>query len=150
MRQSVNRNATFVAAVVLCLVAVGVFAAQMKQPEMTSIKGSVVDMTCASKGHAMMGEWVNAKDDHMMEGGKMQRGCGTMCLKGSQPAGLFDGSTVTAVFACNPALTLADYSGKQVEVQGYWAGEKSIQMFVPMKIREGSGSWQDVECATMH
>jgi hypothetical protein len=147
MRQSLLRTSIVIA---LCLIAGALYATQMKQPEMKTINGSIVDMTCASKGHAMMGKWMNAKDDHMMEDGKMQKGCGTMCLKGSQPAGLFDGKTVSAVFACNPALTLADYSGKQVEVQGFWAGEKSVQTFIPMKIREGSGSWQDVQCATMH
>lgn len=146
MRQSL----TVFAVIAICLLAGALYATQMNQPEMKTIEGSVVDMTCASKGHAMMGKWMNAKDDHMMEGGKMQEGCGTMCLKGSQPAGLFDGSTVTAVFACNPALTLANYSGKQVEVQGFWAGEKTVQTFVPMKIREGSGEWTDVQCATMH
>jgi len=139
-----------VAVAAMCLVAAGLYAMQMKQPEMTTIEGSVVDMTCASKGHAMMGKWMNAKDDHMMPDGKTQKGCGTMCLKGAQPAALFDGSTVTAVFACNPSHTLADYSGKQVEVQGFWAGEKAVQTFVPMKIRAGAGAWQDVQCATMH
>ena len=150
MRQSLIRKSTVVAVVAICLIAGGLYAAQMNKPEMKTIKGSVIDLTCASKGHAMMGKWGNAKDDHMMEDGNMQAGCGTMCLKGSQPAGLFDGKTVSAVFACNPALSLAAYSGKQVEVQGFWAGDKSVQTFIPMKIREGSSSWQDVQCATMH
>ena len=131
-----------------CLVA-GVATAQMMEPKMSTIKGSVVDMTCASKGHAMMGKWVNAKDDHMMPDG-VKKGCGTMCLQGSQPAGLFDGKTISAVFACNPAATLSVYSGKQVEVQGFWAGSDAVKTFVPMKIREGSGSWADVKCDTMH
>ena len=150
MRQSLIRKSTVVAVVAICLIAGGLYATQMNKPEMKTIKGSVIDLTCASKGHAMMGKWGNAKDDHMMEDGTMQKGCGTMCLKGSQPAGLFDGTTVSAVFACNPAHSLAAYSGKQVEVQGFWAGDKSVQTFIPMKIREGSGSWQDVQCATMH
>ncbi len=147
-----KRSRTLTIATILaisCLIAGAVFATQMT-PDMKTIKGSVIDLTCASKGHAMMGNWMNAKDDHMMEGGKEQKGCGTMCLKGAQPAGLFDGKTVNAVFACNPSATLSAYSGKQVEVQGFWAGEKSVQTFVPMKIREGSGTWKDVQCATMH
>lgn len=151
MRQSLLHRPSSVVLIVIVLLAAGsVFAAQMNQPEMSTIKGSVIDLTCASKGHAMMGNWMNAKDDHMMEDGKMQKGCGTMCLKGLQPAGLFDGKTVSAVFACNPAATLSGFSGKQVEVQGFWAGDESVKTFVPMKIREGSDSWQDVQCVTMH
>lgn len=151
MRQSLLRAPTVVAVVAICLMAASVYAQMMKEPEMKTIKGSVIDMTCASKGHAMSGMWGNAKDDHMMADGKMQKGCGTMCLKGlNQPAGLFDGKTVSAVFACNPSLTLAEYSGKQVEVQGFWAGEDSVKTFVPAQIREGSGAWKPVACSTMH
>ncbi len=123
---------------------------QMKQPEMRTIKGTVIDLTCASKGHAMMGMWANAKDDHMMEDGKLQKGCGAMCLGSGQPAGLFDGKTVTAVFACNPAMSLASLSGKDVEVQGFWAGGKDVKTFVPTKVREGARAWADVTCAEMH
>jgi len=150
MRQSLRNKPILVAAVALCLVVAGLASAQMMKPKMTTIKGSVIDMTCASKGYAMSHKWMNAKDDHMMPDGKMQKGCGTMCLKGGQPAGLFNGKTVTAVFACNPTATLSAYSGKQVEVQGFWAGEDSVKTFVPAKIREGSGAWKDVDCATMH
>ncbi len=150
MRQSRTKNAMFFAVVAICLMIAGVVTAQMMEPKMTTIKGSVIDMTCASKGHAMSGKWMNAKDDHMMPEEGVKKGCGTMCLKGSQPAGLFDGKTVTAVFACNPAATLSAYSGKQVEVQGFWAGDDSVKTFVPAKIREGSGAWKDVQCATMH
>jgi hypothetical protein len=150
MRQSLLRTSTVVAVLAICLTAAGLYA-QMNKPEMKTIKGSVIDMTCASKGHAMSGMWANAKDDHMMPDGEMKKGCGTMCLKGfNQPAGLFDGKTVTAVFACNPALTLAEYSGKQVEVQGFWAGEDTVKTFVPAQIREGSGAWKPVSCSTMH
>lgn len=150
MRQSGTRKATLFAVMAICLMIAGVVTAQMMEPKMSTIKGSVIDMTCASKGHAMSGKWMNAKDDHMMPEEGMKSGCGTMCLKGSQPAGLFDGKTVSAVFACNPAATLSAYSGKQVEVQGFWAGDDSVKTFVPAKIREGSGAWKDVQCATMH
>ncbi len=150
MRQSLSRKTKVFAVVGICLMIAGVVTAQMMEPKMTTIKGSIVDMTCASKGHAMMGKWMNAKDDHMMPDGENKKGCGTMCLKGSQPAGLFDGKTVTAVFACNPAATLSAYSGKQVEVQGFWAGNDAVKTFVPAKIREGSGSWKEVQCAAMH
>ena len=149
MRQSLSRKTKVFAVVGICLMIAGVVTAQMMEPKMTTIKGSIVDLTCASKGHATMGKWMNAKDDHMTpEGAK--KGCGTMCLKGSQPAGLFDGKTVTAVFACNPAATLSAYSAKQVEVQGFWSGDDTLKSFVPAKIREGSGAWKEVQCTTMH
>ncbi|MFQ5789280.1 MAG: hypothetical protein ACE5JI_02275 [Acidobacteriota bacterium] len=125
--------------------------AQMKQPRMVTLKGSIIDLTCASKAQAMTGMWANAKEDHMMPDGKTNKGCATMCLKGGQPAALFDGSQITAVFACNPRATLADYATQQVEVQGFWAGDgKEVKTFVPQKIRAGSGAWSDVDCATMH
>jgi hypothetical protein len=122
---------------------------QMKQPEMKTIKGTVIDLTCASKGHAMTGMWANSKDDHMMEDGTMTKGCGAMCLGSGQPAGLFDGKTVSAVFACNPAMSLSALSGKDVEVQGFWAGG-SVKTFVPVKVRQGAGDWADVKCSEMH
>jgi hypothetical protein len=150
MRKPFVPRTVFVAVVTVSLVVAAVTAAQMNEPEMTTIEGSVVDMTCASKGHAMMGTWVNAKDDHMMPEG-MKKACGTMCLRGLQPAGLFDGETITAVFACNSRATLSNYSGKQVEVQGFWAGEDTVKTFVPTMIRNaGSGEWEEVQCANMH
>ncbi|MDA2928172.1 hypothetical protein MYX78_13260 [Acidobacteria bacterium AH-259-G07] len=125
--------------------------AQMKKPKMVTVSGTIIDLTCASKGHAMMDNWYNAKnDDHMTPMGKKES-CAVMCLKGGQPAALFSGNKITAVFSCNPRATLADYAAKRVEVQGFWAGDgKDVKAFVPMKIRSGSGTWQDVDCETMH
>lgn len=140
----------FIAATCLLGMVAGV-QAQMNEPEKVTLKGSVIDLTCASKGFAMSGKWVNAEEDHMMPDGKTQPSCATMCLRGGQPAALFDGNGITAVFACNPRATLANYASQEVEVQGYWAGDgKDVNTFVPLKIRAGSGSWQDVNCATMH
>jgi hypothetical protein len=87
----------------------------------------------------------------MMADGNVQKSCATMCLQGGQPAALFASNRVTAVLACNPRPTLAKYAAQNVEVQGFWAGDgRDVKPFVPMKIRAGSGSWQDVDCATMH
>ena len=125
--------------------------AQMGQPDMVSLKGTLIDLTCAAKGNAMMNSWGNTKQDHMMADGNMQKSCATMCLQGGQPAALFASNQVTAVLACNPRPTLSKYAAQNVEVQGFWAGSGSdVKPFVPMKIRAGSGSWQDVDCATMH
>ena len=131
------------------VVAFGV-SAQM-QPKMATVKGTVIDMTCSSKAYAMGMKWAATKEDHMLENGKMQPGCATMCLKGGQPAALFNGTTITAVLACDPKQSLAAYSSKEVELQGYWAGDgKEVKTFVPAKIRAGSGAWSDVACAEIH
>jgi hypothetical protein len=125
--------------------------AQMGQPDTVSLKGTLIDLTCAAKGNAMMNSWGNTKQDHMMPDGNVMKSCATMCLQGGQPAALFAGNQVTAVLACNPRNTLAKYAAQNVEVQGFWAGAGSdVRPFVPTKIRAGSGSWQDVDCATMH
>ena len=124
--------------------------AQMKQPKMVTLSGRVIDLTCASKGNAMMDNWRNVEDNHMMPDGEM-KSCATMCLKGGQPAALFSGGQIAAVFSCNPQATLSNYAAKSVEVQGHWAGTGSdVKPFVPMKIRSRGGAWEDVNCATMH
>ena len=125
--------------------------AQMGQPDTVSLKGTLIDLTCAAKGNAMMNSWGNTKQDHMMADGNVMKSCATMCLQGGQPAALFAGNQITAVLACNPRNTLAQYAAQDVEVQGFWAGSGSdVKPFVPMKIRTGSGSWQEVDCANMH
>lgn len=125
-------------------------SAQM-QPKMATIRGSIVDLTCASKGYAMGMKWANTKEDHMMEGGKTQKDCATMCLKGGQPAAVFSGTTLTAVLACDPRPTLAGHASDQVELQGFWAGDnQDVKTFVPQKIRAGAGAWNNVTCAEMH
>lgn len=121
------------------------------QPKMATIRGTVVDLTCSSKAYAMGMKWANTKEDHMVEGGKMQKECATMCLKSGQPAALFSGSTLTAVFSCDPRQSLAGYASQQVEVQGFWAGDgNDVKAFVPTKIRAGAGTWNDVACAEQH
>jgi len=126
---------------------------EMKKPKMETISGKVIDMTCAAKGHAMMGNWHNAENnDHMTPDGKKPN-CAEMCLKGGQPAALFANDKIKAVFACNPRATLADYAAKEVDVQGFYATNKKdgANTFIPQKIRAaGGGSWTDVDCATMH
>ena len=113
-----NNNGALVSTFVLFLVIsfVGVdLQAQMGQPEMITLSGRVIDLTCASKGNAMMNNWRNVEDDHMMATGEM-KSCATMCLKGGQPAALFSGGEITAVFSCNPQATLSNYAAQSVEV----------------------------------
>ena len=135
-------------ALAVCICFVALSLGQMKKPTMATLKGTLIDLTCSAKGNAMMGSWGNAENnDHMTMDGKKAE-CATMCLTGGQPAGLFSNGKITAVFACNPRATLSKFAAQNVEVQGFWAGGEAA--FVPAKIRSGSGSWQDVDCATMH
>ncbi len=129
------------------------FSLGAAQPEPATLKGRVIDLTCAAKGHAMMGSWHNAEhNDHMSPEGKKPN-CAEMCLRGGQPAALFADGQIVAVFACNPRATLADFAAQEVEVRGFWAAQEKegLPTFVPQKIRKaGAGRWQDVDCATMH
>lgn len=127
-------------------------SAQMGAPAKETLKGKVIDLTCASKAKATMDSWTNAdNDEHMTPEGK-KPGCATMCLKGGQPAALFAGGKVVAALACNPRATLADYAAKDVELEGFWGGSKKddARSFIPEKIRTPGGEWQTVDCATMH
>jgi len=126
-----------------------------QQPQTETVSGLLIDLTCAAKGRALMGKWTNAKSEHHMTMEGRKPNCAAMCLKGGQPAALFDAEseTIKAVFACNPRATLADFAADEVEVQGFWAAgqEDGLNTFVPKKIRtSGSTSWVDVDCATMH
>lgn len=86
-----------------------------------------------------------------MPDGKVNPGCAAMCLKSGQPGGLFANGKIAAVFACSGGPTLSQYAAKKVELQGFWAGDgKDVKTFVPTKIREGAGAWQEVVCAEMH
>ncbi len=77
--------------------------AQMEQlPERVMVRGTVIDLNCASTGKALMGSWKNTELDHMMPDGTIQKNCLEMCLKGGQPAALFSRGQITAVLACNP------------------------------------------------
>lgn len=140
-------------AVALVLVAgAGMAGAQMQKPDSAVISGTLIDMTCAAKGKALMDSWVNAEnDDHMTPEGK-KAACATMCLKGGQPAGVFKDGGIAAVLACNPRATLADYAAQDVELKGFWAGSSgdAARTFVPQQIRPAGGDWQEVDCATMH
>lgn len=147
------RNKTIWVLVLMVLAAAGAGYAEMMKPDMVTLSGTVIDMTCSAKGRALSGKWYNAEhDDHMTPDGK-KTACATMCLKGGQPAGLFDGDKITAIFGCNPRATLADYAAKDVQVMGFWGGSAADtgKTFIPMKIRaDGDSSWQQVDCATMH
>ena len=150
-----SKRGLVMAAVALTVLAVSFFgtdvAAQMGQPETVSLRGTLIDLSCAAKGNAMMNSWDNTGQDHMMPDGNVQKSCATMCLMGGQPAALFADNQITAVLACNPRATLAAYAAQSVELQGFWAGAGSdVKPFVPTRIRSGSGAWEDVDCATMN
>lgn len=150
-KETIHYLCCAVAAASMAVLMVGHGWAQMQEPKMVTLQGTVVDLTCASKGKAMANSWMNTEQDHMMPDGSVQKSCATMCLMGGQPAALFSNGNVAAVFACNPRATLAKFAAQTVEVQGFWAGEgRDNKPFVPMKIRAGSGDWEDVDCATMH
>lgn len=140
------------ALVAMVAVAAGSQAQEMAKPEMVTVSGKLVDVSCAAKGRAMMGTWDNVGQDHMTEEG-YQEACATMCLEMGQPAGLFADDKLEAVFACNPRATLVDFAAKDVEVRGFWAGgpNDGARTFAPMQIREtGSRDWKQVECAEIH
>ena len=143
-------NSSLIAVLALLLGSVTAYAA-MGKPKTVKVEGKIIDITCSAKGKVMMGNWHNAEnEDHMTPDGE-KKACATMCLKGGQPAGLFNGDDIAAVLACNPRGTLADYAAEDVQLQGFWAGGAGTKTFVPTKIRkQGSGKWQAVNCATMH
>ena len=141
--------------------------ARTDQPQTIAVKGWLVDLTCAVKGHIMTGAWNNIGGDHMMADGNIQELCATLCLKGGQPAALFSDDKITAVLACNPGGSgssrsfLARFVAMEVEVQGYWAdGIAETGIFVPSRIRRGilrardrygsGGGWRDLDCGTAH
>jgi hypothetical protein len=143
-----RKRVLFVAALAVATVTVAVATGAVAAPKKATVSGTVIDVTCASKAKAMMDSWANTKNDHMMPGGKTAPGCATMCLKGGQPAALFDGEKISAVFACNPRATLANFAAQEVDVQGFWGPNNT---FVPEQIRaKGSADWSAVDCATMH
>ena len=121
------------------------------------VSGRVMDLTCGVTGYASMGSWTNAANNsHITVAGKVPD-CAVQCLKGGQPAALFDSKRkkILAVFACNPRRTLAEFAAREdVEVEGYWSSRASkdgLATFVPTQIREkGTKPWTVVDCATMH
>lgn len=132
----------------------GIASAQdMKKPEMVTVTGKLVDLSCAAKGAVMMGNDSNAENDaHMTPNGKMEN-CATMCLKGGQPAGVYSNGKLTATLLANASLNLYKFAAKDVEIEGWWAGKKKddTKTFVPAKIRlAGSSDWTEVQTAQMH
>ncbi len=143
--------------------------AQENDPQTVTLKGRIIDLTCAVKGKVAMGSWNNIAEDHMMADGNLQKSCATMCLMGGQPAALFSDNKITAVFACNPrgtgtaphqGYTLAGNVAQDSELQGYWVdGKAETGLFVPLKIRRailtaerryGSGGWLELDCGPIH
>ena len=142
--------------------------AQTELPERVMVRGTVIDLSCASTGKALTGSWENTGLDHMMADGTIQKNCLEMCLKGGQPAALFSRGEITAVLACNPRgggdiqrgsqhgnpHNLVKYAGAPVEVEGFWADENT-KLLVPVRIRRSiihvesyfsRGGWHPVDC----
>ncbi len=146
------RLAALAAALSLSLLA-AVSWAQAGRPQLVTVSGLIVDVTCAVKHKAMTDSWHNAENNkHKTEEG-VKPACAEMCLRGGQPAGLYANGRIEAGLACNPRMTLADYAAQEVELQGYWGGGKYDRMrtFIPQKIRKkGEGEWKTVNCLTMH
>ena len=129
------------------LLVLGLAVSASAAPKEATISGTVIDLSCASKAKANMDSWANTKNDHMMPGGKTAASCAAMCLKNGQPAALFDGKKISAVFACAGEHTLSGFAGKDVEVKGYWGPNMT---FVPAQIKASGASWQEVQCSAMH
>ena len=126
---------------------------KMSKPETATISGKLIDMSCAAKGQALMGSDHNAVNDkHMTPTGEVEQ-CATMCLRGGQPAGIYNNGKITATLLANPSLNLYKFAAKDVDVQGFWAGKSKdrVATFMPAKIRlKGTSEWTDVQAAQMH
>ncbi len=141
---------------------------QEERSQTVTLKGRIVDLTCAVQGKIMTGTWNNIAADHMMADGNIQKGCMAMCLMGGQPAALLSDDKIVAIFACNPRSSggeeafyyLARYGAQPLEIEGYWAdGGPASKVLVPLRVRRGvlgvlsrvreGGGWRDLDCATM-
>ena len=118
-----------------------------------TISGKLIDLTCAAKGMVKMGSDFNAlNNDHKTPKG-LKAGCAEMCLKSGQPAGVYNNGKIIATLLANASINLYEWAAKDVEIQGYWAGEKDdkVKTFVPAKIRvKGTEEWTEVQTAQMH
>ena len=151
-----NRGLTYLVVGVAALMLTSMAHAQEKKmgkPETVTVSGKLVDLSCAAKGQAMMGSDRNALNDtHMTPKGEIAS-CATMCLKGGQPAGIYSDGKITATLLANASLNLYKFAAKDVDVQGFWAGngKNEVATFFPQKIRlQGTSEWTDVQTAQMH
>ena len=151
-----NRTFTFLVAGVAALMLTSMAHAQdkkMGKPETVTISGKLIDMSCAAKGQAMMGSDRNALNDtHMTPKGEVAS-CATMCLKGGQPAGIYSDGKITATLLANASVNLYKFAAKDVDVQGFWAGndKNTVATFMPEKIRlQGTKEWTEVQTRQMH
>ncbi len=147
------RMVAVTAALLAMFAMVGTSQAEMKGPETVVISGKLVDMSCAAKGQKLMGNNHNAENDtHMTPKGEMES-CATMCLKGGQPAGIYSDGELKASLLANASINLYKFAAKDVEVEGFWAGNRKndVKTFFPAKIRlQGTEEWTDVIAAEMH
>ena len=100
-----------------------------------------------------MGSDRNALNDtHMTPKGEVAS-CATMCLKGGQPAGIYSDGKITATLLANASVNLYKFAAKDVDVQGFWAGndKNTVATFMPQKIRlQGTKEWTEVQTKQMH
>ena len=151
-----NRGLTYLVVGVAALMLTSMAHAhekKMGKPETVTISGKLIDMSCAAKGQAMMGSDRNALNDtHMTPKGEVAS-CATMCLKGGQPAGIYSDGKITATLLANASVNLYKFAAKDVDVQGFWAGndKNTVATFMPEKIRlQGTKEWTEVQTRQMH
>lgn len=152
-----KKKAVAVMSALALIVTLGVIThavdAQAKKPKTVILEGKLVDLTCAAKGQRLMDSDYNALNDtHKTPEGPKQA-CATACLRGGQPAGIFNDGEVKAVLLANAAGNLYKWAVKDVEVQGWWAGndKDDVRSFVPQKIRlQGQDEWTEVQTQAMH
>jgi len=145
-------SAVAVIALAVGLSTVGV-QAQPKKPDATVLSGTLIDLTCASKGMKLMDSSFNAvNNDHKTPKG-MKEDCATMCLQGGQPAGVYKDGKIAAVLLGNPSVNLYKWATDSVDIKGWWAGDEDddVATFVPKQIREqGEEEWTKVKTRAMH
>lgn len=151
-----TRNLVIAFAAIMALsltLAVAPSNAQMPKPETVTISGKLIDLSCSAKGMVMMKSTYNAENnDHKTPDGPKE-GCAQMCLKGGQPAGVFQNGKIVATLLANASINLYKWAAEDVEIQGFWAGQKkdNVKTFVPAKIRKsGEREWSEVVIAEMH
>ncbi|MCH7908501.1 MAG: hypothetical protein IIB38_02655 [Candidatus Hydrogenedentes bacterium] len=151
-----NRSFTYLVVGVAALMLTSMAHAQdkkMGKPETVTVSGKLIDLSCAAKGQAMMGSDRNALNDtHMTPKGEVAS-CATMCLKGGQPAGIYSDGKITATLLANASVNLYKFAAKDVDVQGFWAGndKNTVATFMPQKIRlQGTKEWTEVQTKQMH
>ena len=93
-----------------------------------TVKGKLIDLSCAQKGMVMMSSKYNAENDtHKTPKGDVAK-CGTMCLKGGQPAGLFsDGKVKAHMFQAGLVIAFCLKGGDKEATDALMGVTKAVQ-----------------------